>query len=125
MQKNKSGLVGTPNAALPQTVEQHATCHLMTTTCHLPTTICNFLPEFLFTPDFFSLRIFFLPETFFDRRLRVVLVDRLTGHYCEDRLRELEQTWNPSWMHRLGTVHVGCKSRLELTSRSRRTWGNS
>ena len=53
--------------------------------------------------------------------LRVVLLDSLLGPYHEDRLRNLEQTW----MHRLGTVYVGCNSRLELTSNSRRTWGNS
>ena len=54
-------------------------------------------------------------------RLRVVLLDCLPGTLDEDRLRNLEQTW----MHRLGTVYIGCNSRVELTSSNRRTWGNS
>ena len=53
--------------------------------------------------------------------LRVTLLDRLTGPHSEERLLTLEQTW----MHRLGTTEIGCNSRVELTARSRRNWGNS
>jgi hypothetical protein len=54
-------------------------------------------------------------------RLQVTIIDRLHGTYSEARLHRLEQ----SWMHRLGTVYTGCNSRLELTTTSRRNWGNS
>ena len=53
--------------------------------------------------------------------LRLTLLDRLTGPHSEERLLTLEQTW----MHRLGTTEIGCNSRVELTARSRRNWGNS
>jgi hypothetical protein len=54
-------------------------------------------------------------------RLQVTILDRLHGTYSEDRLHRLEQ----SWIHRLSTVYTGCNSRLELTTTSRRNWGNS
>ena len=53
--------------------------------------------------------------------LRLTLLDRLTGPHSEERLLTLEQTW----MHRLGTTEIGCNSRVELTARRRRNWGNS
>ena len=54
-------------------------------------------------------------------RLEVTLLDHLPGPFDEVRLLELEQ----AWMHKLGThTRVGCNSRLELTSRQRRNWGN-
>ena len=54
--------------------------------------------------------------------LQVTLVDHLEGPYSELRFRELEQ----SWMWKLGTFQrTGCNSRLELTSVTRRTWGNA
>ena len=54
--------------------------------------------------------------------LEVTLLDHLPGPFDEDRLLLLEQ----EWMHKLGTTQpgVGCNSRLELTTRQRRNWGN-
>ena len=53
--------------------------------------------------------------------LQVTLLDRLVGPYSEDKLLELEQRW----IHRLGTTEAGCNSRVELTGRGRRNWGQS
>ena len=54
--------------------------------------------------------------------LQVTLLDHLEGPFTEEGLRDLEQ----GWMYKLGTFqNTGCNSRLELTSRSRRTWGNA
>ena len=54
-------------------------------------------------------------------KLEVTLLDHIPGPFNEVRLLELEQ----EWMHKLGTyTRVGCNSRLELTTRQRRNWGN-
>ena len=54
-------------------------------------------------------------------RLEVTLSDHLPGAFSEEKLLEKEQ----EWMHKLATyTMIGCNSRLELTTRQRKTKGN-
>ena len=54
-------------------------------------------------------------------KLEVTLLNHIPGPFNEVRLLELEQ----EGMHKLSTyTRVGCNSRLELTTRQGRNWGN-
>ena len=49
------------------------------------------------------------------------LLDQLPGPFNEEKLLEKEQ----EWVYKLGTyTRMSCNSRLELTTRQRRNWGN-